>query len=371
MFLESASPMTYILLPIGLVLLVGGAELLVRGASRLALGLGISPLIVGLTIVAFGTSSPELAVSTQASLSGDADIAVGNVVGSNIFNILFILGLSAVIVPLLVAQRLIRIDVPLMVGSSLLVVLLTLDGDLNRLDGLILALGIITYVGFAILQSRKEMRSVQKEYADEFGEATEDTGNTPMNIGLVVGGLALLVLGSRWLVDGATELALDIGLSKLIVGLTIVAAGTSMPEVATSVIAAIKGERDIAVGNAVGSNIFNILAVLGFTSVVSSDPIGISDAAKSVDIPVMVAVAVGCLPVFFTGTIARWHGGLFLAMYVAYVAYLVLDASDHRALDDYQTIMLLAVLPLTALVLVTTSAVTHARRRAREAERVL
>jgi len=349
--------MTFLLLVVGLVLLVIGAEALVRGASRLAVGVGISPVIVGLTIVAFGTSSPELAVSMQAAFSGESDLTVGNVVGSNIFNVLFILGISALVVPLTVAQRLIRIDVPIMVATSALLLLLALNNSIGRLEGLLLVAGLTVYIAFAVYESVRDKRKsdpefVEEEYEAEFGEKA--SGSVPRDLLFIVGGLGLLVLGSRWLVDGATEIALDLGLSDLIVGLTIVAAGTSLPEVATSVMAAIKGERDIAVGNVVGSNIFNILAVLGLSSLLSPDQIAVSEAAVRFDLPVMTAVAIACLPVFLTGRIVRWQGALFLAYYVAYVAYLILDASGHEAIDAYSTVMLLFVLPLTALALVAT-----------------
>lgn len=362
--------MTILLGIIGLVILVAGAELLVRGASRLAVSLGIAPLIVGLTIVAFGTSAPELAVSLQASLGGENELAVGNVVGSNIFNVLFILGASALIVPLVVAQRLIRIDVPIMLCISVLLLLLSLDGSLGKLDAFILVAGITAYVGYAVYESRSERRSVQEEYSEEFGEKDRGTGAFVRDVFYIVAGLGLLVAGADWLVDAAREVALEVGLSELVVGLTIVAAGTSLPEVATSIVAALKGERDIAVGNVVGSNIFNILAVLGFSSLFSPDPIAVPVAAQNFDIPVMVAIAIACLPVFFTGMIARWQGALFLAFYVAYVAYLILNASEHDALGAYSSVMLLFVLPLSALALLG-GYVRHvgAERRARAMQR--
>jgi len=294
--------LTLVLFIIGLVGLIIGAELLVRGASRLAIGFGISPLVVGLTVVAFGTSSPELAVSTGSALSGQADIALGNVVGSNIFNVLFILGLSASIGTLVVAQQLIRLDVPLMIGVAILPLLLGLDGKIGRLDGLLLFAGIVAYIVFAIRQSRKETKEIEAEYDHEFGQGG---GMGPrqavIQIALVIAGLALLVVGARWLVNGAVALARSLGLSELIIGLTIIAAGTSLPEVATSVIASLRGERDIAVGNVVGSNIFNILAVLGLTAAVAPEGVTVPVAALRFDIPFMIAVSVACLPIFFTG----------------------------------------------------------------------
>jgi cation:H+ antiporter len=345
--------MTGVIFVAGLGLLIVGAEWLVRGASRLAAKVGISPLVIGLTVVAFGTSSPELAVSIQSSLAGQADIAVGNVIGSNIFNILLILGISAVITPLIVQQQLIRLDVPLMIGLSFAFYLMALDGVIGRLEGILLFAGIIAYTFFLIRQSRRESKAVEEEYAQEFPAKTE-TGWKPwiINLGLVGVGLTLLVLGSNWLVDSAISIARWLGLSELIIGLTIVAAGTSMPEVATSITAAIKGERDIAVGNAVGSNIFNILSVLGLTAVVAPGGIPISLAAEAFDIPVMVAVAVLALPIFFTGNrIERWEGWLFLFYYVAYTAYLVLDAAQHDALPLFNNVLLFVIIPLTVITL--------------------
>ncbi len=337
----------------GLAMLITGAEWLVRGASRLAIKIGISPLVIGLTVVAFGTSAPELAVSIQSSLAGQADIAVGNAIGSNIFNILFILGVSAVITPLIVQQQLIRLDVPLMIGLSFAFYLMALDGVIGRLEGLLLFAAIIAYTFFLIRQSRRETKAVEQEYAQEFPAKTE-TGWKPwlVNLSLVGIGLTLLVLGSNWLVTSAISIARWLGLSELIIGLTIVAAGTSMPEVATSITAAIKGERDIAVGNAIGSNIFNILSVLGLTAAIAPGGIPVSQAAEAFDIPVMLAVAVLTLPIFFTGSrIERWEGWLFLFYYAAYTAYLILDSVQHNALPLFNSILLYVILPLTVLTL--------------------
>jgi cation:H+ antiporter len=345
--------LTVVLFIAGIGLLVGGAELLVRGASGLAGRVGISPLVIGLTVVAFGTSSPELAVSVGSAWSGDADIALGNVIGSNIFNVLFILGLAALITPLVVAQQLVRLDVPLMIGATVLLLLLALDGAIGRLDGLLLAAGVAAYTAFLIRQSRKERSAtVLAEYDQAFGEAPRNAPPWPLQLGAVVAGLGLLVLGSRWLVDAATETAGAIGVSDLIVGLTIVAAGTSLPEVATSVIASLRGERDIAVGNVVGSCIFNILAVLGLSSLVSPDGIAVAPSMLTFDIPVAIAVALACLPIFFTGhLIARWEGALFLAFYLAYTLYLVLNVTAHDALPAFSGVMLAFVVPLTGVTI--------------------
>jgi cation:H+ antiporter len=350
-------------LVLGLVIMIWGAELLVRGASRLATAVGISPLVVGLTVVAFGTSSPELAVSVMSSFKGQADLALGNVVGSNIFNVLLILGISALIVPLVVAQQLVRFDVPVMIVISLLILLMGMDGKIGRFDGAILFAGIISYTVFLIRQSRREgSEEVKAEYETEFGG--KPASSWLMNVGLVVIGLAGLMLGSKWLVDSAVSIAEAFGVSELVIGLTIVAAGTSMPEVATSVMAAIKGERDIAVGNVVGSNIFNILSVLGLSSLVAPAGITVSDAALRFDIPVMIAVAVACLPIFFIGyRISRFNGAAFLFFYIAYLVYLIFTATNHEALGTLRAAMLYFILPITLLTLIVITIRELARRK--------
>jgi len=348
--------MTVLMFLAGLACLVAGAELLVRGASKLALGFGISPLVVGLTIVAFGTSSPELAVSVGAALEGKTDIAIGNVVGSNIFNVLFILGISALITPLVVNVQLIRQEVPIMIGASLLLLALGLDGRLGLSDGLLLCALMAAYTVFLVVQSRRESKAVTDDYAAQMKPNTAGSWDSklPVQLALIVAGLALLVLGSEWLVNAAIQFAKALGVSDVVIGLTIVAAGTSMPEVATSIMAAVKGERDIAVGNVVGSNTFNILGCLGVTSLAAgSGGVVVPAAVMNFDILVMLAVALACLPVFMTGReIARWEGGLFVAYYAAYVAYLILAAQQHDALPVFSAAMLSFVLPITVVTLV-------------------
>ena len=348
--------MTLLLFVAGLIGLIAGAELLVRGASKLALSFGISPLVVGLTIVAFGTSSPELAVSTGAVLNGQTDIALGNVVGSNIFNVLFILGISALITPLVVNIQLIRQEVPIMIAASLILLLLSLDGRVSWLDGLLLLTMMVVYTVFLVVQSRRETQAARDEYAAEVKPAKAGAWDDrlPVQLLLIAVGLGLLVLGSDWLVQAAIAMAKALGVSDLVIGLTIVAAGTSMPEVATSVMAAIKGERDIAVGNVVGSNTFNILGCLGVAGLASgSSGLGVPAALMAFDMWVMLAVALACLPVFLTGReIARWEGGVFLAYYAAYVVWLILQAQQHAALQPYSAVMLGFVVPLTVVTLV-------------------
>ena len=345
---------TILILIAGLVLLVAGAEVLVKGASRIAFMFGLSPLVIGLTIVAYGTSSPELMVSIQSSLAGQPDIALGNVVGSNIFNVLLILGVSALITPLVVAQQLIRLDVPILIGVSCLTLMFGLDGKISRVDGTIFLIGIILYTTFLLIQSRKEHNpEVTEEYEREYGGSTaRSPQQIAINIGFVVLGLGLLVLGSKFWVDSSIAIARSFEVSELVIGLTLVAAGTSLPELATSVVASIRGERDIAVGNVIGSNIFNILAVLGGSSLFSADGLTVSASALRFDIPVMIAVAVICLPVFITGQlIARWEGLLFLSYYVAYTAYLIMDSANYETLPIFSNILLFVVFPATILSL--------------------
>lgn len=339
---------------LGLGLLIGGAELLVRGASRLAAAVRVSPLVIGLIVVAYGTSAPELAVSIQSAYAGQTDIAIGNVVGSNIFNILFILGISAIITPLIVAQQLVRLDVPIMIGVSVLMALMGLDGTIGKTDGLILIACLIAYTVWSIRQSRKENTKVKEEYEQKFrGEQGSAAQHLLLQILFIVVGLVLIVQGAQWLVDGAVDIAKALGVSELVIGLTIVAAGTSLPEVATSIVASIRGERDIAVGNIVGSNIFNILSVLGLSSLVAPAGISVSQAVLSLDIPIMIAVAVACLPVFFhQSRINRWEGALFLGYFIAYMTYLILDATGHEYLPHFSMIMLGFVVPLTVITLI-------------------
>ncbi|MBU1461416.1 MAG: calcium/sodium antiporter, partial [Gammaproteobacteria bacterium] len=345
------SAMTFVYLIAGLVLLVAGAEVLVRGAAKLAAQFGIPPLIIGLTVVAFGTSAPETAVSVQAALNGSGDIAIGNVLGSNIANVLLILGVTSLVAPLIVSRQLIRLDVPIMIGASLVTYALAWDGSLSRLDGALLFSAVIAYTAFLIISSRRATAAAtaDDEFAKEFGlDETPKPYASLINAGLVVAGLVLLVTGSNFLVEGAVSLARALGLSELVIGLTVIAIGTSLPELATSILAAIRGERDIAVGNIVGSNIFNLLCVLGLASLVSPDAIGVAANALAFDFPVMIAVALACLPIFFTGyAINRWEGLLFVAYYVAYTVYLVLVSTGRPLAEVFGDAMIGYVVPLT------------------------
>ncbi len=337
----------------GLVLLIVGAELLVRNSSRLAISLGISPLVVGLTVVAFGTSAPELAISLQSTLSGASDLAIGNVVGSNIANVLLVLGIAAVIRPLAVAPQIIRMDVPVMIGASVLLLALAVDQQISRLDGAILVTGLLLYLIFTIRQSRKSSLRTQVEFAEEYASPSRPTALAMlMQIVLIAIGLTLLTIGAQLLVDSAVIFAAYLGISELIIGLTVVAIGTSLPEIAASVVASLRGERDIALGNVIGSCIFNILSVLGITSLLAPHGIHVPPAVFTFDLPVMLAVAIACLPIAFNGyAILRWEGVLFLGYYAAYTLYLVLNATRHGALPLFSTVMLLFVIPLTVITL--------------------
>ena len=356
---------TALLFAAGLVALVAGAELLVRGAAKLALAFGLSPLVVGLTVVAFGTSAPEMAVSAGAAVSGQTALAVGNVLGSNIFNVLFILGLSALITPLVVHVQLIRQEVPIMIGASLLLLVLCLDGRVSTTDAVLLLVLQVAYTVFLVRQSRAQTAAGKTDYDSELSQATPGRWDSrlPAQIGLIIAGLALLVGGSQALVSAAVSTAKALGVSDLVIGLTIVAAGTSLPEVAASVMAALRGQRDMAVGNVVGSNLFNILGCLGLAGLVSGNGLPVPAAALTLDLWVMVAVALACLPVFISGRqIARWEGALFLAYYAAYVAWLVLTAQQHDATAVLASVMLGFVLPLTVVTLMVVLVQPRAQR---------
>ena len=347
------NPITFLTLAAGLVLLVVGAEFLVKGASKIAAILQISPLIIGLTIVAYGTSAPEMSVSIMSTYSGQGDIAVGNVVGSNICNILLVLGMSSVVAPLLVTKQIIRSDVPIMICVSLLLLMFGLDGQISRVDGIILFIGGVLYTLSLIYQSSKQ-GAEQDEFAEEYGFSGEvTTALWIKNIVFVVGGSILLILGSRFLVKSAVEIATDFGVSELLIGLTIVAFGTSLPELATSVVASFRGETDIAVGNVLGSNIFNILAVLGVAGALSPDGIVVNQSIIRFDLLVAIAVAFACLPIFYSGKrIDRWEGLLFLFYYLVYNGYLILNAIDSQILPTYIAILLYGAIPLTIIGLI-------------------
>jgi cation:H+ antiporter len=313
----------FLLVIVGLALLVAGAELLVRGAASAALALGISPLVIGLTVVSFGTSAPELVTGIIAAARAEPGIVIGNVVGSNIFNVLAILGLAAVLAPLPVDRQLLRVDVPLMVTLSLLIWLATADGKLAGWEGALLLAGIVGYTTFAVRRGRRASVELEERVSDGLRLELPQR-HLARDGALVLAGLVLLVWGAAWLVRGATELARVFGVGELVIGLTVVAAGTSLPELATSVVAALRRHTDIAVGNVVGSNIFNLLAVLGASATVAGGGVSVSPRAIGFDLPVMVLVAAACMPVFLSGSrVERWEGALFLLVELGYLAWLL------------------------------------------------
>jgi cation:H+ antiporter len=302
----------------GFVLLVLGGDALVRGASNIARRFGLSPLVIGLTLVAFGTSAPEIATSVAAALTDRGDIALGNVVGSNLFNVLFILGLTALCAPLAVQPKLVRVDLPLMIGASFLAWWFARDGAIELVEGAFLCAGLVGYLSLCALSARGQST------APTAALPTATQPRIPRNLALLAAGLGVLVLGSRLLVEGASALAAALGLSELVIGLTIVAAGTSLPEVATSVIAALKGERDIAVGNVIGSNLFNLFGVLGIAAVVAPGGVPVAQAALRFDLPVMVFAALVCWPLCALGErITRGEGALLVGLYAAYLGILI------------------------------------------------
>ena len=298
-----------------LVLLFAGAEALVRGSASLGLRAGLGRLTVGLTIVAIGTSSPELVVSVKAALSQQGDIAVGNVIGSNTFNIAVILGLTALLCPIPVQQQVIRIDAPIALACALVLVLLLLDGALGRVEGALLVTGMLAYVWMNLVLAQRLGAGVQD--AGEEGAIPGLSRHWGIDLALIAVGLAVLVVGSHLLVDHSVSLARDLGIGEAVIGLTIVAAGTSMPELATSIVAALRRQPDIAIGNIVGSNVFNVLGILGVASLVS--PLGASGVSMF-DYGTMLAFTVLLIPLLYTGRMLHRIEGVFLlALYAVYL----------------------------------------------------
>lgn len=337
--------MPYLKMFLALVVMILGADWLVRGATRLAGRFGVSRLLIGLTVVAFGTSAPELAVSLRSALGGQPDLTVGNVLGSNVFNVLMVLGLTALARPLVIARKLIRLDIPIVVAVSLLLFVLALDGHLSRFDGLLLFAGGIAYTVFSVRLARRE--------APDDRPPALGKGGPALDAGLVLVGLFLLVVGADGFVNGAVELARAMGVSELVIGLTIVAAGTSLPEVMTSVVAALRDERDMAVGNVVGSNLMNILCILGASSLIAPDGVAVAEEARAFDLPVMIASAFALLPIAIArGRLARWEGAFFLGSYAAYTLFLLLQANQGELLPAYRSAMLGFVLPLVSVTLI-------------------
>ncbi len=309
----------YLLL--GSTMLFFGAEGLVRGSASVALRTGLSALVVGLTIVAFGTSSPELVVSFTAGLEGNADIAIGNVVGSNICNIALIIGVAAMIRPIKVNIQLIKFDLLVMIGVSVLLIVIIADGSITFIDGVVLTAGIITYT---ILTIKRAMSDKNPELIEEIESDIKPEKRKPIvDYIMIVLGISGLVVGANVFVDGAIGIASMLGVSTAIIGLSIVAFGTSLPELATSLVASIKDEGDISIGNAIGSNIFNILFVLGLASLVHEIP---TTDISYIDVSIMIGIAVLIFPMARIGMqIGRLKGALLVSIYIAYVYYLYLQ----------------------------------------------
>ncbi len=304
---------------VGLAGLFFGGEWLVKGASRLAASFGISALVIGLTVVSFGTSAPELFVSLQAALQGQSDIAVGNVVGSNIANIGLILGVCGVITALPVHISLIRREIPIMIGASLLLYLMARDSQIGTADGLLLFAGIIAFTAAMVIISHRQRISAQEEAQIEALEGVTGSINRLLEFGRLALGLAVLLVGSNLTVGGAVGIARALGISELVIGITLVAVGTSLPELATTIIAAIKREPDIAVGNIVGSNIFNILSILGLTAL--ARPIPVAERVIQWDLLVMIAFALLLLPFALNRALGRREALLLLLIYTAFILF--------------------------------------------------
>lgn len=346
---------------VGLTALLAAAKLIVRAASDLGAALGLGPMVVGLTIVAVGTSTPELAVVGQAVAADDTALAVGSVIGSNVANILLVLGLAACMGTMHVASRVVRFDVPVMLAASVALILFALDGTVGRIDGIALLAGLAAFVTWTIVQTRRET---------EVDQHSPGTDHPPKHwspaIALAAFAVGVAAVGgaARVVVAGAEGVAAALGVPELIVGLTIVALGTSAPEIVTTLVAARAGNHDLAVGNAVGSNIFNIMLVLGSIGAITPSGLAISEDALRLDLPVMAAAALACLPVLaWDHALRRWEGALFVSYYAAYLLFLVLDATGHRAAHPFAVVMGAFVVPLSIVTLSTVAIRRRATRR--------
>jgi cation:H+ antiporter len=312
---------------VGLAALVAGAEVMMRGATKIASRMGISPIIVGLTVVAIGTSMPELAVGVVAASEGTGALALGNIAGANVINLLFVLGLSALMLPLAIEMRTLRFELPVMAGAAILLWVLAVDGVLSRVDGLILVIGAIGYTYAVILAARRETREATAEFAEAYpADGTRASGGhrTALHVGMTLGGIAIIVLGAQRLVDGAVGMARAFGVSDALIGLTVVAIGTTAPELVTTVVSTLRGDRDIAVGNLLGSSIYNILLILGVTCLVPAYGLELPPALVRIDIPIMVAVTLVCIPIFISGRrVSRIEGGAMVCAYLAFLAFLL------------------------------------------------
>ena len=346
--------MTLFLFIVGLASLIFGAELFLKAVDHFGLKWGVSPLIMGLTVVAFATGAPELAISIKAAASGSADLVLGNIIGSNIANILLILGITSLISLLHIAKRVILIDLPIVVAVSLTLFLLAKDGTLTKMDGGVLIMGLIGYSIFTYYRIQKSKNGDPVfAYEKKAEELASGTWFYIKNGGMLILGLALIVQGSNWMVDSAVTIATLLGISELVIGLTIVSIGTSLPEVATSVAAARKGNADIAVANVLGSNLYNMLLTLGLTLLISPHVLQVSAVAIHFDLPFMIIVTLICIPLFLGGyNLTRTDGSIFLFYYASYITFLVLDALSAPFKEYMAMAMYWVVSPITILYIV-------------------
>ncbi|MEQ9310699.1 MAG: calcium/sodium antiporter [Balneolaceae bacterium] len=349
--------MTVILFIAGLAALIGGAELFLKAVDHFGVKWGVSPLIMGLTVVAFATGAPELAISIKAASSGSADLVLGNIIGSNVANILLILGITAVIAPLNITRRIVRIDVPIVITASILLFILAMDGLLTTFDGIVLLVGFVSYSIFTFVQIKRNKEDEEGVDVFEFESSPEELAQGAFfyvkNIGFLLIGLTLIVLGSNWMVDSAVTIARLFGLSELVIGLTIISIGTSLPEVATSLSAARKGKADIAVANVMGSNLYNIFLTLGLTLIIAPNFLDVSQQAIDFDLPFMIAVSIACIPIFIAGfNLTRLDGILFLFYYSSYLIYLVLDTLGSGIIPVFENVFLFGILPVTVFYMV-------------------
>ncbi|HKK24163.1 MAG TPA: calcium/sodium antiporter [Gracilimonas sp.] len=346
--------MTVFLFILGLAVLIGGAELFLRAVDKFGAAWSVSPVVMGLTVVAFATGAPELAISLQAAIDGKPDLVLGNILGSNVANILLILGIAGLVHPLKITNRIIKVDVPMVIMASTLLFILAIDGLLSPLDGGIIFMGLILYSIFMYFQIKKDRKQNKRKKSEE---VKLDEPVTPQFYGkyilLLLGGLVFIVLGSRWMVASAVEIAGILGISELIIGLTIVSIGTSLPEVATSVSAVRHGDSDTAVANVMGSNLYNILLTLSLTVLIAPGAIDVSQEAINLDLPIMLIVAIACLPLFWPGKeLGRKEAIGFLFYYVAYMTYLVFLAMEHPFKETMEVIMVWGIFPITAFLVI-------------------
>lgn len=313
-------------LALGLVALIAGAELVTRGGARFAARMGVPPIVIGLTIVAVGTSAPELAVGIESALRGRGSFAIANIAGTNIVNLLLILGLSALLQPLAISLRTLRFDLPVMAAAALVLAFMAWDGWLTRMEGAVMVAAALIYTTAVVSLSRHESFTTKVEFALEYKPARRlrPGQETVLSGAALLAGIGIIVIGSDWLVDGAVSLARAWGVSDALIALTIVAIGTSAPELVTTVVGTLRNDRDIAIGNLLGSSIYNVLVILGITCTVPSAGLEVAPHLIYIDIPLMTLVTLVCVPVFASGRqVSRLEGGLFVGAYLTYLAYLI------------------------------------------------